>query len=212
MKKYSAIVLVTLMAAASLPGCKKSSDSTPPKDYGASIRDKTWSGAVTFAGQKTAYFSVHFRADNSLVWSESSADYPGKWSINGKKLIITHTANKITADITDDGKLMNIVTDDPGVINSCNLLENPNMSLNNTVWRGTMSAYPIELSFMPGDKIRLLTAALGTSAIGTFTYTRSASGAVIRFSNSGVLFFFGVIISGSEMKGSYGYPWEVVKQ
>ena len=85
------MVLVILLVTNILLSCKKSNDSIPTpsiKDYSVSIKDKTWWGTFTINGQKAQYYSVQFNADNSLVWSQLSGDYPGKWTLDGKKLVI----------------------------------------------------------------------------------------------------------------------------
>ena len=96
MKKYIVAMLFALLSTGVLFSCKKS--STPvstPKDYAASIKDKTWWGVMTYTGQALQYYSVHFYADNSLFWSQIDGDYLGQWTINNKQLAITFTISNV---------------------------------------------------------------------------------------------------------------------
>lgn len=220
MKKYLSIMLVTLLLTVILCSCKKSI-SPSPKDYAASIKDKTWSGAFTYTGEKTEYYSVHFNADNTLLWSQLSGDYAGKWAVNDKALTMTFDGNtaQIKADISEDDKLMNIVVSNTGayIINSGGLIANPNIALDNTVWQGLYNGSPnsLQLSFMPGSKVELRRSNIVDK---TYTYQRSASGAVIRFKQglaNPIYPFFCVINSGMEIKGndtnSFN-PFQLAKQ
>ena len=218
MKKYVNTILAILFYAPLLLSCKK--DST--KDYTASIAGKTWWGVFTYTGKDAEYYSIHFNADNTLLWSQFSGDYTGRWVVNGAALTMSFDVSKaeIKASISDDDKLLNI-TDKTGnsVINYCELIANPNIPVDNTVWKGkivTGAPYLVEMSFRPAFKIDLQIGYTYTNN----TYTRSASGAVIRAdikpvgSGAGTT-FFGVIISGSEMKGCdkiSNNQWEATKQ
>jgi hypothetical protein len=124
---------------------------------------------------------------------------------------------EITADISDDNKLMNI-QDNTGSyeINSGALIANPNLPLDNTIWKGSYfnggAQQPVQLSFSPGS---VLTATFGAYPVQVVTYTRSKSGAVIRYGTGGMYPFFAVITSGTEIKGcttSSDYPLLAVKQ
>ena len=133
MKKYVSTMLVILLLTVTIFSCKKSNG---PKDYNASIKDKTWWGEFAYTGQDAEYYSVHFNVDNSLTWTQWSGDYPGQWTLNGKQLTITFTGNsvEINADISDDDKLMNISDNTANSeINSGQLIVNPKISLDNTV-------------------------------------------------------------------------------
>lgn len=218
MKKYSGTIAIILFSVGSMISCKKSSDSTPPvKDYAASINDKTWWGTFTINGQTAQYYSVHFNGDNSLVWSQLSGDYPGKWTLDGKKLAINYTTNIITADVSDDGHLANIEDNHSTyIINNGELIPNPNIALQNTVWQGShfngSSQQTLKYSFSPDLKITITAGAFATQV---HTYTRSLSGAVIRHSQGGNYPYFGVITSGSLMKGCIqgsNFPWQAFKQ
>src|SRR6266542_4422176 len=105
MKKYISTILLTLTMV--MDSCIK---SDTPKDYAVSIKDKTWWGTITYTGKTTEYYSVHFDADSSLLWSQLSGDYAGKWRIANRQLTMTFTGinDVIKADITDDDKLENI--------------------------------------------------------------------------------------------------------
>jgi hypothetical protein len=222
MKKYLSIIPATLLLTAILFSCKKSSSSAPPpasKDYAESIKNKTWSGALTYTGQTTEYYSVHFNADKTLLWSQMSGDYAGHWAVNDKTLTMTFDANtaQIKAMVTEDNKFSDI-SDNTGYyeINSGELIVNPDLPIDNTIWKGALvppgNSYSLQLNFMPGLKIEAK--GLNTQ---TVVYARSSSGAVIRAYKAGlVLLYFGIITSAGEMKGSYDgntyYPWYATKQ
>ena len=209
MKKYISIIPITLVIFTILISCKK---SDTPKDYGASIKDKKWWGTFSNAGENIQYYSVHFNADSSLVWSQLSGDYNGQWSLNGNKLTLNFaTLNvKITAEISDDNTLLNITTNSPNKVYTGKLNENTDNLLDNTVWKQiNNSPSAIQLSFFSGEKVEL--------KIGPVTYanpyTRSSSG-FIRFSNIEYI-FFGVFTSDKELSGSYndaGHFLQAIRQ
>ena len=217
MKKHLYAVLVALLSMGIAFSCKKS--STPvAKNYTASVKDKTWWGMLAYTGKPREYYSVHFNTDNSLTWSQLSGDTPGQWVLDDKSLTITFTGNsvQIKAGISDDDKLVNI-TDNTGSseINSGQLVEKPNQPLDNTVWKGSYfnggSQQPLQLAFSP---LAVITANFGALPTQVQTYTRSASGAVIRF-GSAMYPFFAVVTSGNELKGgttSTDYPLQAFKQ
>jgi hypothetical protein len=109
MKKYISIIMATLVLVGFITACKKS-NSPAPNDTAAYIKDKTWSGALTYTGKTTEYYGVHFNADNTLIWVQLSGEYTGHWAINGKTITMTFDAitAKIVADISVDNKLLNI--------------------------------------------------------------------------------------------------------
>ncbi len=213
MKRYPSLILVALVLIGILCSCKKNSTD---KDYGASIKDKTWWGQLSYTGKPLEYYSVHFKADNSLLWSQLSGDYPGQWVVNGKQLTMTFPgiSTTIKADISDD-RLMDISDDNAAfaIANGERVL-NPTISLDNTIWKGTFlqgGSEPYQMKFMPGLKVQIK---IGIYSYAPYNYTRSESGAVIKFTSTGDI-FFGVVTSGSEMKGHYAvpqFPWEVTKQ
>jgi hypothetical protein len=220
MKKYLSIIPATLLLTAILFSCKKS--STPvPKDYAASIKDKTWSGEITYTNDSTQYYSVQFNADKTLVWSQFLGDYPGSWGIDGKQITMTFNGSNviIRADIGDDDKFSNIIVSNTNayVINSGGLIVNLPVQLEGTVWNGSgfyaVATYPLQMTFLPGSKVEVK---INGFVKPLTTYTRSASGAFIRFnSNIGGTKNFGVLISPTQMKGSTGatsLPWRVAKQ
>jgi hypothetical protein len=211
MKKHSLIILFLILTVF-LYSCKK--DNTP-KDYSVFIKEKTWSGMFTYTGKKPEYYSIHFHANNNLTWSELLGDYPGQWLINGKQLVMTFPgiSAEIKADISDDNKLLNFV-DNTGnfEVQTGELVVNPNLPLENTVWTGTIrNAVPFQIRLLPASKIELK---VEYTTDGPYPYLRSVSGAVIR-SIIGSFHFFGVVTSANEMKGShysYNNTWQVTKQ
>ena len=206
-----------LLFIQTISSCKKDSHPTP-KDYSTSIKTKTWWGQITYSGQTAEYYSVHFNADNTLLWSQLSGDYTGKWSIADKTISLSFDASPavIKASITEDDKFFNI-SDNTGYyeINSGQIVSNPDMVLDNTIWKGSaIIILPIayQLNFLTGNK---LDTKKGTTTTGPYTYTRSASGGAIRIKVSGTEQSFGVITSSTEMKGSYNdasAPWSLTKQ
>jgi hypothetical protein len=213
MKKHLRITLVIIILIAALISCKKNS-TPPPKDYAASVKDKTWSGELAYTGKTTEYYAVHFNADNTLLWSQFAGDYTGHWVLTGKELTITFDGNsvEIKATISDDDNLVNI-TDNTSAseINSGGLIANSTVPLDNTEWKGAIS-YPVtkalQFSFKPGLQVIIN---LQNTPVKTYTYTRSPSNAIIRIST----IFFGVITSGGKMKGSIDNSpviWQTVKQ
>jgi hypothetical protein len=215
MKKFTEIILVSLFLIAVVTSCKKES-----KDYSASIKDKTWWGTMSYNGLKIAYYTVHFKADGSLVWSELTGDYQGNWTMDGKHLTISlaGVVRDFKADLSKDDKLLNIVM---GVsanyaVISGELIPNPFLpSLDNTVWNGSYSlgtgigmTSAMQINFMPGSKLQMK---IGGALLSAMIYTRSASGVAIRT----VYGFFGIVISSTEIKGTDDnvnyYGWQVSK-
>jgi hypothetical protein len=214
MKKYSGIMLIAMLSIVIAAGCKK--DNSPKiKDYAASVKDQTWWGKLTNTGEPSAYYSVHFNADSILLWSQQSGDYPGKWTINGKKLTMDFPLLnvKITADISDNDTLVNIADNNIySEVNSGERVANPAIPLDNTVWKGTAaSVLATTLRFKPGLKVE---GELTNNLYGSDPYERSASGAAIRTElNPGYTLFI-VVISANEMRGAdnIGYQWKMIKQ
>lgn len=219
MKKHLNITPILFLSIFISFSCKK--NNTPPpasKDYSASIKDKTWLGKFTYTGKTAEYYSVHFNTDNTLTWSQLLGEYTGHWVVNSKTITMTFDANtsQIKADITDDDKLMNIVVANTNAytVNNGQLNANTNLPLENTTWKGTImiSASPgkYQTNFLPGLQVD---ATIGANPTGKFAYTRSTSGA-IRFS-TGSTIVFGVVISPTQMEGSYGnsnIQWQTTKQ
>ena len=212
MKKYISIISVTLMVMSITFGCKKDNE---PKDYGAFIKDKSWWGTFSNAGENNQYYSVHFNADSSLLWSQLSGDYAGKWTLEGNKLTLNFTALavKITAEISDDNKLLNIATNSPNKVYTGKLNENTINLLDNTVWKdaNNSSSSAVQLSFFSGEKVETR---LGPAIFATNPYTSSSSG-FIRFTPAFNFKFFGVFTSDNELNGSYNdaeHSWQAIKQ
>ncbi len=110
MKKHIGIILITLLFAGVFVSCN---DDDVSKDYAASVRDKTWWGTLTNAGEGgPQYYSVHFNADNTLQWSQLAGDYDGQWILEKNNLTLTFTGLDVivTAEISDDDTWTNITT------------------------------------------------------------------------------------------------------
>jgi hypothetical protein len=221
MKKHLYVALVTLLSLGIAFSCKKSSTPATPatpatRDYAASIKDKTWWGMFAYTGKTPESYSIYFGKDNTILWSELSGNYGGAWVVNDKQLTITFSSGaKVSADISDDNKLSNIVASSSAYkVNSGALVANPNLPLDNTVWKGSLftGAYVIyQMNFMPGLKVELK---IDNMTYPPFPYTRLATGGAIRIQTPGNV-FFGVVTSDKEMKGANGYatlPWEATKQ
>lgn len=222
MNKRLSVLLVTTLLIAIFIACTKddnTSKNLPIKDYTAFIKNKTWWGTVTNDGETAQYYTVYFNPDGSLVWSQLSGDYAGKWAVDKNKLTINFSSTTaiVTAEISDDNKLINIITSTPNKVNSGELVVNPNISLENTVWNGTRiyiltdPPKPLQFTFMPNSKVSIKVNNILYGA-GIYDYTRSSSGGNFRIPGTN---HFGVIVSGSEMKGSEftaNRLWQVVKQ
>lgn len=132
------IMAITLLIMGIVVSCSKGNEPAP-KDYGISIKDKTWWGQLSYTGKPLEYYSVHFKADNSLLWSQLSGDYPGQWVVNGKQLTMTFPGigTTIKADISDD-RLLDISDDNTAfAIATGERVLNPTISLDNTIWKGS---------------------------------------------------------------------------
>jgi hypothetical protein len=190
--------------------CNKDNTS---KDYMASIKGKTWWGMFTYTGNTSEYYSVHFNEDNSLDWSQLPGDDGGQWLLDGKHLTISLTRNnvKMQADISNDDKLEN-VTDNSSKyeFKSGQLIPNPKLSLANTVWKGDWGGVPFLLTFLNDSRMKTK---FGSDE-REVTYTRSSSGAAIRFDRSSVYYYMAVITTDTVMKvGDNGMGlWRAVKQ
>jgi len=215
MKSFTTLISMFCIAAMILFGCNK--DDSPKKDYVESIKDKTWWGTLTYTGQKAEYYSVHFNADKSLLWSQLSGDYPGIWEINDKHLKMTFPSLKseIDGDISKNDTLLNISDNNATVtINSGKLIANPNIHLDYTVWIGSADIAKqesLEIDFLPNLNVRMNL----DGTIHNIPYKRSLSGQIIRIPGKGDEVLFGVIISDTEMKGSVVYSiysWQAIKQ
>ena len=81
---------------------------------------------------------------------------------------------------------------------------------------GGSNLFLVHLGFTPGSMVEIKS---DNNPGPVFPYTRSLSGAVIRFPSNLMSQFFGIIISGTEMKGIYkngatntNYLWLTTKQ
>ena len=212
MKKYVNILLVALLCTGIIGGCKKDS---PAKDYAASIKDKTWWGQFFYTGKPVEYYAIHFSGDSSLTWSEFSTDYPGKWVLDGNKLMISldGAASTFKATVSDENKLADIINTQANGYNmiSSEALANPaNTPLDNTIWKGTAVSgsliIALQLSFKPGLNVETKS---GSNFPSTHTYIMQSG--VIRVGPN----LFGVMTSATEMKGSVDKPaylWQATKQ
>lgn len=219
MKPYPFIALSVILSITLLSGCNKDNNDTP-KDYTSSVSNKTWSGIIVYTGDSIQYYTVHFKEDKTLLWSQLAGDYPGNWGLVGNQLTLTFTGSNavIKATITDDDHFANIVVENTAAykVNSGIRIENPNMTLESTIWNGggffAVAQYPYQMSFLPGSKVQMK---INNVVHPLYTYTRTDSGAAIRFTSTGSTKIFGVIMSATEIKGSAAAssnPWHTIKQ
>lgn len=216
MKKYTRIITLSILLLNLFTACKKD-NSDAPKDYSASLKDKTWAGMFTYTGKTSEYYSVHFNADKSLTWTELSGDYSGKWEVTGKQLVLTFTSgSQIKADITDDNRFINFTNSNTAYsINNGKLVTKPDLILDNSIWKGTITSgisYPLELDFIAGSKVIIY---FKNVVQGTYNYKRNGSGGAIIVTTGGLGPFFGVVTGDNEMLGSSvlaATPWQATKQ
>ncbi|HEY5464972.1 MAG TPA: hypothetical protein VIJ95_17045 [Hanamia sp.] len=221
MSKILRYIPLIFMIILLFPGCKKA--PTPAKNYSALVTGKIWTGEFTYTGQPIGYYSIQFNGDSSTVWSDLGGPFSGgKWSLNGKQLILNLTSSiECKGDISDDNTLTNItnsnafLTLNSGQLNTCG-----DMVLDGQKWKGSVTNYQgtittnISITFKPGLKIDIDGGPFPAMIIN-LPYQRL--GASIRFTNSGIT-FFGVIrpegtnIKGQTNGGADKYNWQITKQ
>ena len=221
MKKYLNLFPLLLLINFFLPGCKKESNTL--KDYGALVKGKIWTGEITYTGQPTGYYSAQFNADSTISWTELGGPFSGgKWSMQGKQLILNLTATiQCKGDLSDDNKLINITNSNAVLtLNSGQLNSNGAMVLEGHTWKGSVTNYSgtktinISMTFNPGLKMEVDGGPFPAMLINQ-PYERL--GASVRFTNSGITFFGVIQPNGTEIKGqTYGgadkYNWKITKQ
>jgi hypothetical protein len=213
MEKYSRVIVISLLSLITISSCKKD------KDYNKVIKNKTWWGQLSNPGEAPQYYSVYFKADGSLIWGQRVADYTGTWVVNNRQLTMDFLLPvvQIKADISDDNELINIVASNSSVVGNASLITNPAIVLEKSVWNGTLTPsvggpQSLQLNFLSGST---LNGSVNGGSIGGF-YTRSESGAVIKFT-LGANAFFGLITSDKDLIGQWTssgnyHPWQTVKQ
>jgi hypothetical protein len=235
MKKRLVKILLTPMLPIIFFGCKKNNslpDTTPPAtNYVEIIKDKSWWGEFTYTGKDPEYYSVHFNIDSTLVWSQFSGDYNGKWAVKDNELTMhVDRGNAEIKAIINNDKLSNI-TDNTGnsTIDIAHLIVRSNLPLDNTVWDATPilsnGIYGYLISFMSDLKVDIQETYFEPPSLYKSylypdnKYKRSTEGAVVRssFSSGGAgstSVFFAIIISDSAMIGSSRNPnnqWTAVR-
>jgi hypothetical protein len=215
MKKYL-VTLIVFTAGISFIGCKK--DAAASKNYTTSIADKTWWGTLTNAGEMAQPYSVHFNADKTLKWSQYSGNYDGTWSIDNNRITLNfqNPAVQVSAEISEDNTFKNIIINTANKVNSAQLVDNPNIPLDNTVWNGTVTipTNRIDFTFLAGAKVEVR---FDNVAYIPVSYTRLASGGAVWFPGPLGGTIFCVITSGTQMrmKGDSHSPelyWKAIKQ
>jgi hypothetical protein len=209
--------LLTLMLVLVFASCKKEKEPDASLGNTANISGKTFWGTFTNAGETSQYYSVHFNEDKTLLWNQFSGDYPGTWAVSNNKLTMTFTSPAVivNADILDGIKLLNITTNTANKVNSGELTDTPDMSVENTKWAGVIAAAvgPFETTFLSGLGLKVR---IGTTTYLGSGYFRSPSGGAIRFLlPTTTTTMFCVIASHDKMYGTYGtykYTWQTTKQ
>lgn len=200
MKKLFTTSVLLLLTIAFLSGCKKDKGT----DYAAAIKDKVWVGIFNYKTAPDQFYSIHFKADGSLVFSEFRGDYNGTWKMDGKQLSITIGA-KVSANISEDNKLIDIVNDanNDWELKTGELNSNPDIALVGTTWKGLRVADEVIFSFKPGS---MVDATRANNSMYSGDYTRTGAG--VRF-GGGSGYFYVIMPNGKEMKGGYsGMGWE----
>jgi hypothetical protein len=220
-KKQFIVITATLLCVVLVVGCKKSTtpDNNTPKDYSASVINKTWWGTFSYKGQTDEYYSMHFNADNTLDWDQLLGQYKGFWALDNNRLSITFVGNdtKITAKIGDDNKLSQFSDNtDFSELKTGQLVENPQIRLDNTVWTGMeksiSDSISVKLEFNEKSQVTSTLSSQYYSYISD--YSRSSSGGALWVTIEGRDNFL-VIVSENEMKGtavSFQFPMHVTKQ
>jgi hypothetical protein len=215
MKRFAILIGSIVLILAS---CKK---DNYPKDYNEVIKNKSWWGQFTNSGETGQYYSIYFNGNGTLLWSQRGGDYTGNWIVDKNQLTIDLPvpAVQIKATISNESTLKNILTNNSLVVNSGTIITNPTIPLDNTLWKGILSLVngaqeSFQLDFKGGSKVE---PKAGANSFGSLSYTRSVSGAVIRFTG-GIYPYFGVISSDNEIKGHWSTTptnyllWQTVKQ
>jgi hypothetical protein len=215
------LMILIISLATVLAACSKSDDKTPPKDYSTAIKGKVWVGELTYSGKTKEYYSVQFKTDNSLIWSEYSGDYAGKWVVDGQRLKLTFTASgkQFNAGITDDNKLIDITNypTNGWEVNTGEINNNADMVLDNTIWNESHpdrpDFYVMTLSFKQGLKMNY-----DYLMFQEHQLSYSRIGASIRFKTTkpNSITWFGVITAdGKAINGVIpvdNRAWKAVKQ
>jgi hypothetical protein len=220
MKKQFSLIPTILIFAILFISCKKetASDSNKPKDYAASIVNKTWWGTFAYKNQTDEYYSMYFNADNTLEWDQFLGKFKGFWVLDSNRLTITFEGNdtKITAKIGEDSTLSHFSDNtDFSEIKSGQMVGNPKITLDNTTWEGKFKhledSISVKLEFK--EKSQFLGTFMSTQFIVS-DYSSSSSGGALRLSLGGRDVFL-VIVSNTDMYGtiiSYIYPIHLTKQ
>jgi hypothetical protein len=221
MNKIIRLITSVIFCAITLCACKKetASDNNKPKDYSTSIVNKTWWGTFSYKDQTDEYYSMHFNADNTLDWDQLLGQYKGFWTLESNRLTITFVGNdtKITAKIGDDNKLSQFSDNtDFSELKTGQLVENPLIRLENTVWTGMekskSDSISVKLEF--NEKSQVLSTLSSQDYRYLSDYSRFSSGGALRVTIEGKNNFL-VIVSENEMKGtavSFQFPMHVTKQ
>jgi hypothetical protein len=223
MKKLTDQVIITMVLIMLLFSCKKENSPAPeaPKDHSTAFKNTNWAGEITYTNDSVQYYSIRFKEDKTLIWSQFSGDYPGNWGVTGKQLTMTFTASNaiIRADIGDDDRFSNIAVSNTMayIVNSGWQVKDTIAALEGTKWLGSCyvstALFPFAVAFLPGSKLELT---INGYVKPLTNYSISSSGAFIRYnSGSGAIKNFGVLVSPTEIKGSIGgtsNPWRISKQ
>jgi len=100
-------------------------------------------------------------------------------------------------------------------INSGYFVSEPYIALENTNWKGTLQSSGLvdfQLKFLPSIKAE---AKVGSATDFNLPYSRTTNGGCLRFKDNSNIFYFGVITSATDIKGSRytsDYPFQITRQ
>lgn len=186
-------------------GCKKEG----VKDYASAIVDKVWVGTFNYMNNATEYYSIHFKADSSFIFSDQSANWNGTWGINDNQLIIK-LAGEIRVKISNDNKFVDIINKPTNdwELKTGELNDKFNESIDETQWKGTIGGDELVITFMPGSVIGV---ARNNVVINYGIYTRNDAGIRLDgWPSFGVIMPDGKQIKGGKAGSGEG-PWSVTK-
>jgi hypothetical protein len=235
MKKTLCEMSLLLIFLFSVSGCQKTNNATPPPtpaptaptppiiaiaDYSTVISEKTWWGQLTNPGTQPQFYSVHFNADLSLVWSQASGDYIGNWKLDSNHLVLNFPSISVTvnADVAKDSTLTHITCSNSSTINSGKMLGLTSKPLIGTTWNGPYydsNKLLHALTFIFSDAVNVDVLMDGVSEV--YQYIVTTSGVVFRTNPRSSYFhvFFGLNNKDGVWVGTDVNPentWTVFKQ
>lgn len=223
-------LILTLSILLSLVACKKNGDTpTSDKDYLSVIKDKSWSATFSTPGYPVQYFSFKFKADGTLLSSDTYGDDTNfAWKLVGKHLSLYLSGATMEGDITDDNKFVMTKSTPalPYTFEMTGELNNDaDMVLDNTKWQGTATAtgstgtVGMALYFDPGLILDIPSPDNNITFMNQ-SYVRKGGAFRSTFVRATkVYYYFGIIMpGGKEIRGVIAdaeglkYSWRVTRQ